>query len=176
MRQRDVFPIPTKPRHNFVYKEVSHSIRKRLTRKNRVVEWANEGIDVLNEVGTDGTPSVPTTPSLTSVLASEHIHAAYADLPPPPVGLSREGALSELLASGGFYSENRTDIQPYAKDRVSWPACGSKAVSLLDGVGSADRKLLLDWKLKPKRVGTPYPDYPSNTQAAKSNTLRNSFT
>ena len=53
MRQRDVFPIPLIPKHSFVYREVSHSIRKRLNRKNKVVEWANEGIDILNLVGTD---------------------------------------------------------------------------------------------------------------------------
>jgi len=145
MRQRDVFPIPMIPTHNFVYKDVSHSTRKRLNRKNKIVEWANEGLDVLNVVGTDELHSSPTQPSLASSMAREQIHAAYAALPPPPEGLSREGALSELLASGGFYSENRTDIQPHAKDRVSWPASGSKAVSLLNGVCPADRKLLHNW-------------------------------
>ena len=56
-RQRDIFPIPTFDNISYDRHAVSHCTRKRLSRKNKVLAWANEGITVLNRVGSDSLSS-----------------------------------------------------------------------------------------------------------------------
>ena len=67
-------------------------------------------------------------------------------MPPPPALSSPEGALTELLTSSGYYSSIRTDVRPYSKESISWPAQGSRAVELENHLGVADRQILIDWE------------------------------
>ena len=50
-RQRDVLPLPCLDKHMFSHKHVSRSICRRLSRKNKSVEWINDGISGLNRLG-----------------------------------------------------------------------------------------------------------------------------
>ena len=147
-RQRDVLPMPPFELHSFDRNCLSRCSIRRLTRKNKILSWANEGIGVLNQLGCGQGTQVPLPSSHLSqgtFRAREHVAKAYGSLERPPDSLSSEGALSALLANAGFYSDCRNDILPYAQDKVSWPARGSKPVSLVDGLAPADRKLLHNW-------------------------------
>jgi hypothetical protein len=103
----------------------SRSVSKRL--KSHALNWANSGITALNELSgfeiSPGSNSYP--PQVADVHA--YIRDTYLQLPPPAAcGVSREGALSELLQSSGAYSDERSDLAPYDKSLVSWPQMGFK--------------------------------------------------
>ena len=167
LRQRDIFPIPAFGKLDFDRQSVSHCTRKRLTRKNKILSWADEGIAVLNRVGCDHPAPLISKPSAASVLAAENIFHAYKSMPPPPSGFCAEGALSELLNSSGFYTSSRTDIQSYAKDLVSWPARGAKAVELQHHLDRANSELLLDWRTAMLRSPQDYTQYIANSKPLK---------
>ena len=99
--------------------------------------------------------------------AREHVAKAYGSLERPPDSVSSEGALSELLANASFYSECRSDILPYAQDKVSWLARGSKPVSLVDGLAPADRKLLQSSDSKTPRDSHDYHNHISTHHVYK---------
>ena len=70
-RHRDILPMPFTARHNFEHKQGSQSIRKRLSRKNRVIDWADEGIQVLNSLGAAPKVSASTTFSSSFFVAAQ---------------------------------------------------------------------------------------------------------
>ena len=82
-------------------------------------------------------------------------------MPPPPAFSSPERALTELLTSSGYYSSIRTDVRPYSKESISWPAQGSRAVGLVDHLGVADRQILIDWESTMLRGQDDYHSYMS---------------
>ena len=166
-RQRDLFPIPTFDCVSFDRRSVSHCTRKRLSKKNKVISWANEGITVLNRVGSDHPSVACDRPSGASILAAQNILNAYKSMPPPPSGFCSEGALTELLNTSGFYTSCRTDIQSYAKDLVSWPSAGAKAVELQHHLDAANRELLLDWRTAMLRTPQDYSHYIANSKPLK---------
>ena len=136
VRQRDVLPIHAFDYHNFDRRSVSHCVRKSLTRKNKCLSWANEGVSVVNRIGADYPVPVSSNPGNASILAAQNIFHAYRQMPPPPTSLTSEGALTELLTSSGYYTCDRTDIRPYSKESISWPAQGSQAVELAESFRS----------------------------------------
>ena len=156
-RQRDVLPLPKFDLFHFDRKLVSQSVTRRLRKKNRILAWANEGIDVLNHLGR-GESHRPhfVRGNLSSRLASQHILDAYSSIPPPPEDFCPEGALRELLGSAGLYGEASSDVLPYAKELVSWLSCGSHPVDLQAGLPEADRKLLHTWDTSMLRTGSEY--------------------
>ena len=80
-RQRDILPLPPVPVHVFDRKGVSRSIARRLNRKNKCIEWINDGIPVLNRLGGDGrTPDPTARRGKGSTMAMQHICSAYNDL------------------------------------------------------------------------------------------------
>ena len=166
-RQRDIFPIPTFDNISYDRHAVSHCTRKRLSRKNKVLAWANEGITVLNRVGSDHPWSASNKPSGASILAAQNILNAYKSMPPPPADFCSEGALTELLNTSGFYTSCRTDIQSYAKDLVSWPSAGAKAVELQHHLDGANRELLLDWRTAMLRTPQDFTQYIANSNPLK---------
>ena len=167
VRQRDIFPIPTFDNISYDRHAVSHCTRKRLSRKNKVLAWANEGITVLNRVGSDLPLSASNKPSGASILAAQNILNAYKSMPPPPADFCSEGALTELLNTSGFYTSCRTDIQSYAKDLVSWPSAGAKAVELQHHLDGANRELLLDWRTAMLRTPQDFTQYIANSTPLK---------
>ena len=166
-RQRDVLPIRQLDGYSFDRSSVSHSIRKRLCLKNQKVSWANEGISVINRIGADfPVASLHSEPGAASLLAAQNIWSAYKQMPPPQCS-SPEGALTELLTSSGYYSSIRTDVRPYSKESISWPAQGSRAVELENHLGVADRQILIDWESTMLRGQDDYHSYISQQKSFK---------
>ena len=48
------------------------------------------------------------------------------------------GALRALCGSSSAYAGDRDDVQPYVKDKVSWPGSDFPLVNLVSAVGPAD--------------------------------------
>lgn len=96
-------------------------VRRRCARLSHAGEWMAEGIQTLNELGGDGRLPPPTANAAQRTLLT-YIEKAYVDVGAPDPSLDAAGALSELCGSAAVYDSGRTDIAPYAKDRVSWPA------------------------------------------------------
>lgn len=65
--------------------------------------------------------------------------------PPPDIRLGKR-ALHDLLASCHLYCSERQDIQPYAKERVSWPDVGAAPIEVLPLLPDEDRLRLADWR------------------------------
>ena len=59
---------------------------------------------------------------------------------------SRDEALGELLAHSAGYNGSRSDIVPYAKELVSWPAEGGSPVGLSGCLSSADQEWFGGWR------------------------------
>lgn len=79
------------------------------------------------------------------------LESTYADFPKPSVDFSAPGALRALCRGGAGYETSRADVQPYAKERISWPPPPSTPSQMLDGVPTNmdwlrqwDRHLLRD--------------------------------
>ena len=110
--------------------------------------WANRCIDSLNSLsGADAQASVPReAQNQSSRLALDHVLRAFNDMGRPPADLSPEGALQELLGGQAWYDQVRADLAPYAKDRVSWPPVGTRPVSLVHHLPSADSHRLSHWE------------------------------
>ncbi len=96
-------------------------------------EWGGEGRDI------------PERPNAVQALSLDKISEAYLDFGAPPTALTPAGALSELCHSRATYDSGRSDVQPYAKERVSWPPPASKPSDMLAGL-PADMQWLGQWK------------------------------
>jgi len=150
-RQRDVFPLPFLNEPGFDSgKQLSRSVRRRFLRRLKTVQWANDGIRTLNSIASAGAPRAlgpgHRFPKAASQ-AAERVAKCYFDRgSPPDDDAVREGALGELLASSSVYTTERQDIQPYARDLVSWPSPGTTPLNVLDGVPEGDREWLEGWE------------------------------
>ena len=158
-RQRDLFPLPPIDQINATRAGASVSIRRRLARRRRVIDYANDVIGVLNDVyaphasrEVSGTIEknvgsyLATLPSRTN--ASQR-RAQTAILEQAGVGLPSDdlhvcrAAMTELLATDLAYygpvpygEESQTTVRPYVKDLVNLPKAAAKIPQLFS-VGDA---------------------------------------
>ena len=142
-RQRDLFPLLHLPLADVApeRRRGARAVLRRQQRKSHAVAWANDGIDALNWLSGRGHVPLGTDLPGSSHAALEHIRGAYIAAGGPPPEDSPEGALRALLGSSRVYAQDRSDLQPYVRDRVSWPAVGSVPVDLgppLDEAGKLD--------------------------------------
>ena len=56
------------------------------------------------------------------------------------------GALRALCGSSSAYAGDRDDVQPYVKDKVSWPGSDFPPANLVNAVGPADSDRLRQWE------------------------------
>ena len=168
-RQRDILPLPSFDLNLFDRNLVSRSISRRLSRKNRTVEWANDGIHTLHRLGCgiSKRPLDAGPPGAGTRAAVAHIHHAYASLGKPPDSITFEGALSELLSGAGYYNDSRVDIAPYDKDRVSWPDKGAIPVPLAAHLDKADCENLANWESFMLRDKQDFRQHISNSKTCK---------
>ena len=103
-----------------------------------------DGIASLNELGGEGRP-VPERPNAIQEDVLRNIEQAYAGLGPPDADCSPAGALGELCGSAMTYDGGRTDVVPYARERVSWPPPASSPMPMLSGL-PADLMWLRSWQ------------------------------
>ena len=142
---RDVLPLP------FLESEASSGVggRSRVRRRCRrahVREWANETIAALNEMHAGRSDVKPSglRPSLVQHMSLERIRRAVEALGPPPAGVTRQGALSELLARHGYDGKCVTAV-PLDLSRISLPEAGTRPVPLASLFGRSDKKLIKDF-------------------------------
>ena len=158
-RQRDILPLPTFDAIQFDRLSISRSSARRLHRKNKNIQWANSGIAALNALGGDGKSAPDSSSCLNSgsIAALRHIEESYSNMGDPHDStLTPEGAFRELLGGSSFYTEERADILPYAKELVSWPDIGTSPCRLEAGLCPADRVRLADWKSSSLRSDDDY--------------------
>ena len=60
-------------------------------------------------------------------------------------GSSPQCALNDLISASGIYTDDRGDLQPYTKDKVSWPATGAVPLAVHSALPPADRLWWDDW-------------------------------
>jgi hypothetical protein len=168
-RVRDVLPLPSFVPFSFDRHRLSRSSIRNLTRKNKILDWANAGVKSLNHLGEKG-PAEPAPGSKLSAgtrFAQSHILQCYQDVGSPPCTFSPEGALHELLSKSSYYSDVRDDIIPYSKETVSWPERGSRPVSLGSILPEADCDMLSNWKVNMLRDAADYHNHISKSQTHK---------
>jgi hypothetical protein len=157
-RQRDVFPLRSFDKITFDRSLLSRCVIRSLTAKNKTLDWANLGVASLNELS--GVDNLDVSSSDAgprgAQLAQDNILKNYVSMGKPASDLSPEGALHELLGKSSFYDASRTDIQPYSKERCSWPDCGSSPIRLIDHIHPADRSQLSNWQVCMLRSNTDY--------------------
>jgi len=146
--QRDLLPLPvlwpSSSAADFGSDVVSRSVARRRQCKGHWRSWASAGIGALNELGGEGRP-VPEQPNSAQRAALGHIEAAYASMGKPPPASSLAGALGELCHGASPYEDLATHVQPYIKDRVSWPEASSRPMPMLDGL-PGDLSWIGQWK------------------------------
>ena len=135
-RQRNIFPLP----------EISDGDGAGPSSG----EWrvfANQGIKALNEiagcVNADFHVKKKTTRAQRRVL--HHIAGSYRAACQTPFDEGLEGGLRGLCSSARLYDSGRTDVQAYAREKVSWPEVSSQPIPLAKCLPSGDRERLGHW-------------------------------
>ena len=147
-RQRDLFPLPFLEECPLDARAgLCRTTARRVSRKNKSLEAANDAILAINQLGGRGEhPSSLFPPPAIATVASQRIGEIFLKASPPPADLpSPEGALRELLGASGLYEGAGAHVAPYAKDKVSWPEVGSSPMALVDGLPQADSERLTNW-------------------------------
>ena len=113
---------------------------RRVSRKNKSLEAANDAILAINQLGGRGEhPSSHFPPPAIAVAASQRVGDILLKASPPLADLaSPEGALRELLGASGLCEGAGAHVAPYAKDKVPWPEVRSSPMVLVDGLPQAD--------------------------------------
>ena len=68
-KPRDLLPLPHLDVDGDARQDLSRSGRRRAVLRHRWQVWANEGIDVLNELGREGLDPLPRPPVCSQILA-----------------------------------------------------------------------------------------------------------
>ena len=140
-RQRDLFPLPFLEECPLDARAgLCRTTARRVSRKNKSLEAANDAILAINQLGGRGEhPSSHFPPPAIAMAASQRIGDIFLKASPPPADLpSPEGALRELLGASGLCEGAGAHVAPYAKDKVSWPEVRSSPMVLVDGLPQAD--------------------------------------
>eukprot|EP00973_Karenia_brevis_P070874 9851241-Karenia_brevis.AAC.1 len=103
--------------------------------------WANDGVTSLNQLAGTGSCLPGHRISFAQAKAIEGIKNSYFGIgSPTPDTPTCEGALRELLASSSIYTDDRHDVQSYAKGLVAWPPENSQPIDVLGALPEADRE------------------------------------
>ena len=151
-RQRDIFPLPLPflALDPTIRRRVSKSVRRRLHRRMLWQEWANSGVESMNSMAGRGDHvSAPANPTLAQRRCLDAISESYHLFCSDPSNNddgSSVGALRALCGSSSAYAGDRDDVQPYVKDKVSWPGSDFPPVNLVSAVGPADSDRLRQWE------------------------------
>ena len=135
-RQRNIFPLP----------EISECSGAG-PNDSGWKSFANEGIKALNELAgclnSDCHLRKKSTRAQRRVL--HHIaHSYQAASALPEVG--DDGGLRGLCTTSRLYDSGRSDVQPYAKENISWPEVQSEPVPVTGCLSQADREWLGAWR------------------------------
>ena len=148
-KPRNLLPLPHLPDPGPVGHGLSRAVRRRVVRRQRWIDWANEGISVLNSLGHEGQepPCAPPVASAAQAVCLAEVSSAYQamplELPDHSFGVE---ALRTLCAKSSCYAADRSDIESYAPSRVAWPPTDFKPVALRSLLGPADVKSLDSWE------------------------------
>ena len=135
-RQRNIFPLP----------EISERSGSGPS-DSGWKSFANEGIKALNELAgclnSECHLRRKSTRAQRRVL--QHISQSYqAASALPEVG--DDGGLRGLCSTSRLYDSGRSDVQPYAKENISWPEVQSEPVPVTGCLPPADREWLGAWR------------------------------
>jgi len=104
--------------------DVSRKVSRRNQVKSHRLQWFHEGVAALNSIaGYSG--EGPDRPSAVLKSCLSQLEKRYFETGKPPVGLSSEGALKELLGKCTSYFE-RTDLVSYDPALLALPEAGSR--------------------------------------------------
>ena len=136
-RQRNIFPLPEIPGGDRAAPSGG--------------EWqvfANQGIKAPNELAGVLNSEYHTKKKTTRAQrrALSHISDAYMSAFRDFPSDCSQGGLHELCSTSRLYDSGRSDVQPYVKERISWPEASSRPVSVLECVAEADREWLGAWR------------------------------
>ena len=136
-RQRNIFPLP----------EISDGDSAGPSSGDWRI-FANQGIKALNEiagcVNADFHIKKKSTRAQRRVL--RHIAESYqAAARVTSFDDKLDGGLRGLCSSARLYDSGRTDVQAYAREKVSWPEVSSQPVPLAECLPSGDRERLGSW-------------------------------
>jgi len=138
-RQRNIFPLP----------QISGNTESEPYLHQEWQDWANRGIKALNELsGCANSQFSKKKPTRAQRRVIDSIAKAYRDvggdfsLHDPP----GHSCLQELCTSSHLYETDRSDVQPYAREKVSWPEVKSHPVPLEGCLPHADREWLAAWQ------------------------------
>ena len=89
-RVRDVLPLPSFVPFSFDRHRLSRSSIRNLTRKSKVLEWADSGVKSLNHLGEKGPAEAAPGSKLSAGtrFAQSHILQCYQDVGSPPSSMS----------------------------------------------------------------------------------------
>lgn len=134
--QRNIFPLP----------DLSHGGCGG-SADEAWVQMANSGIKALNELAgctnSDFGKKRKCTRAQRRCLSN--IASSYRDLVLGEVDFDPTNALTELCGSSHVYGDSASVVEPYARERVSWPQVDSQPVELATCLPGADSEWLQAW-------------------------------
>ncbi len=112
------------------------------------IHMANRGIRALNELSGCVNSSKNSKKKSTRAQrrCTSNIASAFKEAFSERNDIDTTSALSDLCGSSHIYGEGASVVEPYAKERVSWPQVDSQPVGLLDCLPAADSEWLQAWQ------------------------------
>ena len=125
----------------------SRSVHRRHVRRRHECIWADQCIDVLNDLwGSKGLSWPATSLPAMSRACMQGILEAVKECGSAPVELKPEGAFRKLLGGSEGYSDTRPDLSGFSLDLISWPEVGSALCDITDLLPPDDRIRLESWE------------------------------
>ncbi len=159
-RQRDIYPmsLPERGHHPVGAGLPCHAGRQRRHAVSHALDWADSGINSLNDLYGAPTPADVAhggvrAPNLAQRLCQQHVLKSYLSVDAPPADLSRKEALSELLAGSAVYGDCSTR-RAYSRHDVAWPDMSSDPAFLESMLSEADCIWLRSWREHLRRPET----------------------
>ena len=135
-RQRNLFPLP-----DFSRDGPQGGADEAWT------DMANRGIKALNELsGCVNSKHDKKKSTRAQRRCLSYIGSCFKDVFQSADGFDPTDALSELCGTSHIYGETATVVEPYTKERVSWPQVNSEPVGLVDCIPDADSEWLQAWR------------------------------
>ena len=151
-RQREIYPLPP---FGFQGKatEVLQDGAPRAWRSaagfkeltSEGLSWLSDGVGALNCLAGRGY-ACSGAPHLAQRRAMAHVVDCFRQVPARPEGLTGGSAFRDLTSGCRLYCTDRSDVQPYAKLRISWPDVGAQPIAVSDFARPEDRERLIGWR------------------------------